>query len=68
LSLSGFSRETLVVYSRPLCPAIGWRHASAREIVGHWRKAGRRDAGPDDDPDTPPAVATQWLSLSGTLA
>lgn len=25
----------------PLCPGAGWRSASAREIVGHWRKAGR---------------------------
>jgi len=27
---------------RPLCPAAGWRHASAREITAHWRKTGRR--------------------------
>ena len=30
---------------RPLCPAAGWRHATAREITGHWRKTGRRAAG-----------------------
>jgi hypothetical protein len=30
---------------RPLCPAAGWRHATAREIMGHWRKTGRRAAG-----------------------
>src|ERR1700757_5182621 len=23
------------VYFRPLCPATGWRHASAHEVVGH---------------------------------
>jgi hypothetical protein len=27
-----------VVYFRPLCPATGWRHASAREVVGHGRR------------------------------
>ena len=26
---------------RPLCPGAGWRSASAREVIGHWRKAGR---------------------------
>jgi hypothetical protein len=26
---------------RPLIPNITYRSASAREIVGHWRKAGR---------------------------
>jgi hypothetical protein len=35
-----------IVYFGPLCPAAGWRHARAREVVGHWRKAGRR--GGDD--------------------
>jgi TusA-related sulfurtransferase len=29
--------------------AAGWRHASAREIVGHWRKAGRRGGGGGED-------------------
>ena len=30
------------VHFQPLCPGPGWRSASAREVVGHWRKAGRR--------------------------
>jgi len=30
-----------VVHFRPISTAAGWRHASAREIVGHWRKTGR---------------------------
>jgi hypothetical protein len=30
-----------IVYFRPLCPATGWRHASAREVVGHATR--RRD-------------------------
>jgi hypothetical protein len=30
-----------VVHFKPLSTAAGWRHASAREIVGHWRRTGR---------------------------
>ena len=30
---------------RPLCPGAGWRSASAREITGHWRRAGRAREG-----------------------
>jgi hypothetical protein len=54
------------VYFRPLCPSTGWRHASAREIVGHWRKTGRRGAGPDDRPEIPAVVPKEQLSLPGT--
>jgi hypothetical protein len=39
-----------VVYFRPISPAAGWRHASAREIVAHWRKTGRRHNGAEDEP------------------
>ncbi len=28
---------------RPLCPAAGWHSATSRQVVGHWRKAGRRE-------------------------
>jgi hypothetical protein len=31
-----------IVYFDPICPGAGWRHAKAREIVAHWRKAGPR--------------------------
>ena len=34
-----------VVHFDPLSRAAGWRHATANQIVGHWRKAGRRRAG-----------------------
>ena len=51
------------VYFRPLCPATGWRHASAREVVGHWRKAGRKNAVADEDPDTPAVLPKEQLSL-----
>jgi hypothetical protein len=30
------------IHFQPLCPGAGWRSASARQVVGHWRKAGRR--------------------------
>jgi hypothetical protein len=41
---------------RPLVPNITYRHASAREIIGHWRKAGRpRTNG--SAPPPPQAVA-----------
>jgi len=49
---------------RPLCPAAGWHHASAREIVGHWRKAGRR-GGQADDEDAVPRPPREQLSLPG---
>lgn len=38
-----------VVYFRPISPAAGWRHASAHQVVGHWRKAGRRRSGGEED-------------------
>jgi len=53
-----------VVYFQPISPAAGWRHASAREIVGHWRKVGRRYPGAiaesDEELVTP---AREQLSL-----
>jgi hypothetical protein len=30
-----------VVHFNPLSRGAGWRHATANQIVGHWRKAGR---------------------------
>jgi hypothetical protein len=54
-----------VVFFRPLCPGAGWRHASAREVIGHWRKSGRRRAADGDelDEDSPPPVPREQLSL-----
>jgi hypothetical protein len=54
-----------IVYFMPLCPATGWRHASAREIVGHWRKAGRRAADSEESADMPSVVSREQLSLPG---
>ena len=53
-----------VVYFSPISPAAGWRHASAREIIGHWRKAGRRHDVADDD-DASASVPREQLSLPG---
>jgi hypothetical protein len=50
---------------RPLCPAAGWHHASAREIVGHWRKAGRRGNQAHVDEDAAPPPPREQLSLPG---
>jgi hypothetical protein len=49
---------------RPLCPAAGWRHATAREIMGHWRKTGRRAAGAELAEESPRPPREQ-LSLPG---
>jgi hypothetical protein len=38
-----------VVQFEPLCRGISYRHASAREIIGHWRKTGRGGPGPADE-------------------
>jgi hypothetical protein len=54
-----------VVQFEPLCPGISYRHASAREIVGHWRKTGRRGPPLGDEPDASaePAASRSQLSL-----
>ena len=53
-----------IVYFSPISVAAGWRHASAREIIGHWRKTGRRAADGQDD-DAPAVVPREQLSGSG---
>ena len=42
------------VHFLPISSAAGWRHASANQIVGHWRRAGRRRSGPDGEPISQP--------------
>ena len=42
-----------VVQFEPLCRGISYRHATAREIIAHWRKTGRRGPGPADEADMP---------------
>jgi len=53
-----------VVQFEPLCPGISYRHASAREIVAHWRKAGRRAVRPSDEPQVPPAASDPQEQLA----
>jgi hypothetical protein len=54
-----------IVYFSPISAAAGWRHASAREVIGHWRKTGRRAGGDDHDP--PGAGSREQLSLPGEV-
>ena len=51
-----------VVYFRPICPGVGWRHAKAREIVTHWRKVGPRGTGTDTESE-PSSPARRQLSF-----
>jgi hypothetical protein len=50
-----------VVYFNPISRAAGWRHAQAGQIVGHWRRAGRRR--PASDPESPAAQPLEQLAL-----
>jgi hypothetical protein len=43
-----------VVHFTPISTNPGWRHASAHQIVAHWRRAGRRRPAGDDDGITQP--------------
>lgn len=52
-----------VVQFEPLFRGISYRHASAREIVRHWRKSGRRGPGPADESDRPVPIPREQLSL-----
>ena len=54
-----------VVRFEPLCRGISYRHASAREIIGHWRKTGRRGPGPADEQgaDERTSVPREQLAL-----
>jgi hypothetical protein len=36
-----------VIHFNPISRASGWRHANAHQIVGHWRRAGRRGSAGD---------------------
>jgi hypothetical protein len=53
-----------VVQFEPLCRGISYRHASAREIIGHWRKTGRRGPGPADEPGQPERTPVSRAQLS----
>ena len=55
------SVERGVVHFAPLTRGTTWRHATSREVIGHWRKA--RIPGVED----PPPVAREQLSLAPML-
>ncbi len=38
-----------IVYFNPVSIGSGWRHASAHQIVSHWRRTGRRRAAGADE-------------------
>jgi hypothetical protein len=42
------------VHFTPISRAAGWRHASAAQVVGHWRRTGRRRTGEDGESVAPP--------------
>lgn len=46
---------------RPLCPAAGWHRSTARQIVGHWRKTGRRGGSVPDRRAGQPSSTEQLL-------
>jgi hypothetical protein len=52
-----------VVHFEPLTRAAGWRHASAHEIVGHWRKTRRELPRAAEEPET--SSPREQLSLPG---
>lgn len=52
-----------VVRFRPLCPAAGWHRATARQVVGHWRKAGRRISNRTTSQPEPASTPPQQLPL-----
>jgi hypothetical protein len=37
------------VYFTPISSGAGWRHATATQVVGHWRRAGRRRSASDGE-------------------
>lgn len=58
-----------VVRVEPIERGISYRHASARELVDHWRHARRRRGAdePGAQEQAPPAAPKEQLSLAGQL-
>jgi hypothetical protein len=53
-----------VVEFEPLCRGVSYRHATAREIIAHWRRSGRLGPGPGDAADgARSAVPREQLAL-----
>lgn len=54
-----------IIHFNPVSRGAGWRHASAHQIVGHWRRAGRRGSTADPaDARTPVVAPIEQLSLN----
>jgi hypothetical protein len=53
-----------VVQFEPLCRGVSYHHATAREVIGHWRKTGRRGPGPADEPGEPERTTVPRAQLS----
>ncbi len=53
------------VYFNPISRAAGWRHATAAQIVAHWRRAGRRRPAADPESDVVPPPEQLALRLDG---
>ena len=53
----------------PIERGISYRHASARELVDHWRHARRRRRRDEPEPEEapPPLAPEEQLSLAGKL-
>ena len=53
----------------PIERGISYRHASARELVDHWRHARRRRRPDEPEPEEapPPLAPKEQLSLAGRL-
>ncbi len=54
------------VHFTPLSRGAGWRHATANQIVGHWRKAGRRRSGAGEG-EEPVGGAAGAAGVAGEL-
>lgn len=54
-----------VVEVTPIERGVSYRHASAREVLDAWHRAGSRGGGPDEE--GPVEVAKGQLSLAGRL-
>jgi hypothetical protein len=56
-----------IVQFEPLCRGVSYRHATAREIIRHWRSTGRRGPGPADEVAESAPVPKEQLSLPLSL-
>ena len=53
------------VHFNPISRGAGWRHAAPHQIVGHWRRAGRRRTAADSDGDGSQPLEQLALPVNG---